>query len=81
MIIGGCPYDDCNAPLLIPIAEVTPRLERHECEDCGRVIWTYHSRWEPWSMTEAEFLAEYIVDEETRTIERRGEAASDNCDL
>lgn len=69
MIIGSCPYEDCDGPLFLPLADdPLPRLEKHDCESCGRVIWTKHSRWNPWSMTEVEFLKEYAVDEETHIV-------------
>lgn len=71
MILGSCPYDDCDGPLMIPICDNPPQFEKHECEECGRVIWTRHSRIDPWSMTEAEFLAAYDVDEIAHTIKER----------
>lgn len=65
MIIGDCPYDDCDELLMIPIAA---GFERHACDGCGRIMWTRHSRLDPWSMTEAEFLANYDVDQETKRV-------------
>jgi hypothetical protein len=76
MIIGLCPYRVCDAPMMIPIAERTPSYQRHECDTCGRPIWTYHSRMTPWSVTEAEFLTRYEVDEQTKQIRPR--AVSDD---
>lgn len=71
MIIGDCPYEDCPEPLWIPMADETPAFERRKCEGCHRVIWTYHSRLDPWSMTEADFLAKYDVNEDTKSIQER----------
>lgn len=71
MIIGNCPYPDCDEGFMIPIAPNAPRFERWTCEKCQRVIWTRHSRWDPWSLTEAEFLAQYDVDEAKKRITKR----------
>lgn len=73
MIIGGCPYDDCNAPLMTPIA-TAGMVERHECKHCQRTIWTYHSRIDPWSMTDDDFRQEWDVNEEEKTTRKRGAA-------
>ncbi len=69
MIFGGCPYVGCDAPFSLPIQGT--RFERHECERCGRVIWTKHSRIDPWSMTEADFLEAYDVDPVAKTIDKK----------
>lgn len=71
MIMGSCPYEDCDAPLWRPICKSPPKLERHECESCQRVIWTYHSRWDPWSMTESDFLSVYEIDEGTKSVTKK----------
>jgi len=71
MIIGECPYEDCNGSLWIPIAEKCPAFQKHECEDCHRTIWTYHSRLDPKSYTEDGFKEEWIVDEENKSVEKR----------
>jgi hypothetical protein len=68
MIIETCPYDDCKGRLWVACAETTPAFERHDCETCARPIWTRHSRIDPWSMTEADFLEAYTVNDETRRI-------------
>jgi hypothetical protein len=73
MIIGSCPYTDCDEPFMIPIAA---GFEKWKCEKCDRVIWTRHSRFDPWSMTEAEFLATYEVDEANKRITKRAEPLS-----
>jgi hypothetical protein len=66
--MGDCPYEGCAGYVWLPIAENAPGYERHVCEECGGVIWTRHSRVDPWSMTEADFLAAYQVDEETHQV-------------
>lgn len=76
MISGSCPYPDCDGPLLLASPDQTeeqgiPMWQQHECGTCYRVIWTYHSRLDPKSYTEPNFLAEYIVDEGNKTITRR----------
>lgn len=76
MILGSCPYEDCDAPLTIWSPMETPKFERHECEGCHRIIWTRHSRLDPWSSTEADFLNEYEVDEATKSITERNPPAS-----
>ncbi len=68
MIIGSCPYPDCNAPLFLPIAGNCPQWEKHKCETCKRVIWTYHSRIDPVSYAEDDFLEKYDVNETIKQI-------------
>lgn len=70
MIIGTCPYSDCDEPFLLPIADRVG-YQRWTCEHCQRVIWTRHSRVAPYSMTEEDFLATYDVDEATKAITRK----------
>jgi hypothetical protein len=72
MIMGVCPYEDCDGPLWIPMAAKTPAFQRHECETCKQVIWTRHSRLDPWSMTEMDFLDRYEVNEETMELTEKG---------
>lgn len=71
MILGECPYEGCEGSLHLPIADDCPAFQKHNCEECGRVIWTLHSRWNPQSWTEDGFTAEYEVDEVTRNITKR----------
>lgn len=68
MIFGVCPHDGCAEPLALPIAS---GYERHLCGGCGGAIWTRHSRIDPWSMTEADFLATHEVDSVAKTIKPR----------
>ena len=69
MIVGSCPYD-CGGHLWLSIAEA-PAIQRHDCDECGRTIWTYHSRLNPWSMTDEDFRAEYDVDDESKSVRKR----------
>lgn len=71
MIIGSCPYEGCDGPIFIPICDDPPMMERHLCDVCKRPVWTRHSRFDPWSMTEPDFLKEYDVDEATKAITKR----------
>ena len=68
MILGSCPYEDCDEPLMLPIADVCPAFQKHTCEGCKRVIWTKHSRIDPESYTEEGFTEVYEVDETTKKI-------------
>jgi hypothetical protein len=77
MIFGECPYEKCNHPFTTPMGK-SPMWEKHVCEKCKNVIWTLHSRMRPLSYTERDFNKEYIIDEETKTIDRRTEHAEDN---
>ncbi len=68
MISGTCPYEGCGGMVWLPIADLPlPRYQKHDCEECGRVIWTKHSRLDPESWTEADFP--FVVDEEKKTLE------------
>ena len=69
MILGNCPYEDCDDALMIPIADLPlPRFQRHKCEECKRTIWTLHSRITPESYTEEGFKERFDVDEATKHI-------------
>lgn len=71
-VIGQCPYDDCKEVAFRPEPPAGQRgFYRDECEGCGRVVWTMLSRFDAFAMTEADFLAEYEVDEETHECKRR----------
>lgn len=65
MIFGD--YPCCGGPLAIPMAHA-PSFEKEACPHCGATVWHRHSRIEPASWTEADFLAEFVVDEVTREI-------------
>ena len=69
MIIGR--YPCCGEPLLIdpPEGIPLPRFYRHECEDCGVVVWSRLSRVDGWTLTEDDFLKSYKVDEITKSVE------------
>ena len=73
MIIGECPYEGCDGFHMIPIADKTPAFSKEKCETCGREYWLMHSRINPKAFTVEEFEKEYIVDDKTKTIERRTE--------
>jgi len=67
MILGS--YPCCGAPLMLELPDAQlPRFGRHECEECGTAIWTWITRINPMSWTEDEFLANFDVDPETKSI-------------
>lgn len=69
MIIGECPYGDCEGSLFIPSPDgKLPIMEKHNCESCKRVIWIKHSRVDPQSWTDEDFYKVFSVDEETKII-------------
>ena len=70
MIIGDCPYDDCDGHVWEPIGQAGA-WRPHPCETCHRMMWTYHSRIEPLSLTDAAFREKFLVDEQTHTIRER----------
>ena len=68
-VIGECPYPDCHESfLLFEEPAKMPTMQKHACEKCDRVIWTRHSRVDPWSMTETDFHDTYDVNEQTKSI-------------
>lgn len=74
MIIGQCPYQDCDGYHMIPVADgKLPIFEKLTCKDCHRKYWLLHSRINPQGFTLEEFAAEFDVNEETKVIKRRHE--------
>ena len=71
MIFGECPYNDCNQQMMNSICDNPPMFERLVCEQCGRVIWLYHSRLEAVAYTEEGFLEKYDLDETNRSIKNK----------
>lgn len=61
MIIGSCPYRDCEFIHLIPFSG-PDRFTQEECEECGRPFWLRHSRLDPQAYTPEEFEAEFKID-------------------
>lgn len=68
MIIGDCPYEDCDDNHWIPCAEKTPCFGKEVCETCGREYWMLHSRILPKAFTLEQFTEKYDVDETTKRI-------------
>jgi len=67
MVIGSCPYDGCDGIVWQGVGDVPlPKFVKHDCEDCGRTIWTKLSRIDPESWTEEDFP--FDVDEETKQL-------------
>jgi hypothetical protein len=73
VIIGQCPYEDCDGTHMVPLARdvALPCFEKLTCEYCLRPYWMKHSRILPECFTPDEFAAEYHVDEKTKVITRR----------
>jgi hypothetical protein len=74
MIIGECPYDDCDGSHMIAIAPQCPALSKHECETCGKEFWMYHSRIDPAAYTLKGFEETFWINEETKEFGKRKEA-------
>jgi hypothetical protein len=68
MIIGDCPYENCDNTHMIPIADNCPKFAMYTCEACGRAYWLLHSRIDPQAFTHEEFHSKYEVDETSRQI-------------
>lgn len=73
MIFGV--YPCCEGGLCLSLPESAPKMAKEDCPHCGARVWHLLSRLDPQSWTEADFLAEYEVDEETRSIKKRRETA------
>lgn len=70
MVIGS--YPCCGEPLAISLPDARlPVFMREHCPHCGAGVWHRLSRLDPESWTETEFLAEFVVDDEKKTIEPR----------
>jgi hypothetical protein len=69
MIMGECPYDDCDDFQMRILPEVDlPKFSKETCPGCGRRIWVLYSRVDPMIFTETGFSERYTVDEETKHI-------------
>ena len=68
MIIGGCPYSDCDELHLEGYEGPTPRFQHATCHGCHRTYWLLHSRIDPQAYTEADFAEQYVLDEATKQI-------------
>ena len=71
MIIGSCPYNDCDETLVTSISDKAPIFEKGKCPECGRVYWRFHSRIQPYCLTESEFNEKYELDEKSKTIKEK----------
>jgi len=71
VIIGKCPYDDCDEQMWNCICDDPPKFQRLVCEKCGRVIWLYHSRIDPVAYTEKGFFEKYDLNEATKSIKEK----------
>lgn len=72
MIFGECPYCDKHVDNAMP--EHSGVFLKCICESCDKTYWLWASRVQSWAMTEEGFLQDYIVDEESKTVEERNPA-------
>jgi hypothetical protein len=70
MILGECPYGDCDGFMLTPIAD-RYGFSQEKCPDCNRVVWIEHTRIGPSAYTDEGFREAFDVDDEKKTIKRR----------
>lgn len=66
MIFGS--YPCCDGDLCLSMPDRTPAWAPEDCPHCGARVWHRFSRVESMSWTEADFLAEHEVDQETKQI-------------
>lgn len=68
MIIGSCVH--CDRPMMIGIPDGAslPAFVKHDCEECGKTMWTRLSRVNPTSWDEEGFEEEFNIDHENRSI-------------
>ena len=70
MMIGE--YPCCDGPLMIALPDgELPKVAHDICEHCGAKVWHHFSRVDPKSWTDEDFLKEFEVDEEARSIKKR----------
>lgn len=69
MIFGN--YPCCDGELTLSMPDQTPTFAKENCPHCGELVWHKFSRIEPQSFTEAQFLDEYEVDDESMSITRK----------
>lgn len=65
MIIGECPYDECqHSEMRIVPDKPLPIFSKEECRGCGRTVWVYYSRVDPAVYTEEGFNEEWDLGED-----------------
>lgn len=69
MIFGS--YPCCNGTLSLTMPDKSPAYLPETCPHCGQNVWHRLSRVQSTSWTEAEFLEQYDVDLESRTIKAK----------
>ncbi len=70
MIIGGCPY--CDEFMSNPIVQKPPQVQKIIMSCCGNTVWLWHSRINPKAYTNEQFLKDFEIDEQTKTIRPKG---------
>lgn len=74
MIIGECPYKDCDNILMTAFSHLNvecPKFVKVDCDKCLREHWLLVSRVNPDRFTLEEFDKKYEVDEETKSVSER----------
>lgn len=61
-------YPCCDGDLWMAMPDKTPAYLPENCPHCGAKVWHRLSRLQSMSWTEADFLAEYEVDEEAGKV-------------
>lgn len=61
-------YPCCDGDLHLAMPKKSPAYFPEDCPHCGARVWHRLSRVESVSWTETDFLAEYDVDEETKSV-------------
>ena len=67
MIIGT--YPCCDETLVLEYGG--PGFCKEDCPHCGTTVWHKISNFDPCSYTEEQFLAEFDINESTRTIKEK----------
>lgn len=74
MIVGECPYEDCDEQLMTAFTHLNlelPKLCKITCDKCNREHWIKLTRIDPQRWTLEDFDKLYFVDEETKQIIER----------
>jgi len=69
MIFRECP--NCNELIINHMPERTPAFTENTCEHCKKPYWMKYSRLDPVAYTVDNFLKEFDVNAESKTIKLR----------
>lgn len=68
MIMGTYPCCDEGLAIACPLGVQLPKYMSDKCPGCGTTCWHKISRVDPTSWTEEDFLKEFDVDPDTKTV-------------